>query len=935
MKTRYVIAPIVILAMLAAFSAPAMAQCPQEIETWRNATWNGTLNNGYVMVEYHPPGGGSSHADWSFTIPSGEIIFVGLIWHGYGPAYTITFNGHSLTLDECQQNATCGNCRDGDRATEGNYWDVTQYAHTGVNNVTNIDPASMWQYAIVVVNNTDAAHQTHNGNWWVNKGFRFVEQGGSEDHYTTYFYGDINGSINHTLWTAQSHEEHVYLNFNGDWIDDWVQDDPWYGVHLHKSTVNTTVIDPTISPQSMEWINDRSQGGYSGFNIYFAVLAEQHPNPPEDRPDLVVEKIIIEHLNDSCYCQTPTGIVECHEYDVDALIHNDGNEPTPATGFNVSLFDGVNRVGTVRVNKILNPCDREWVRFQWHPQTSGTHTLRIMADSDYEVLEGNETNNNLTQVEDVFAAGQADLFAYPCCINFTPAWQSNRTNIIVTVLNNGTGDANNFQVTVTVRNATTNELLNETSQTTSVCAKAKRELTFAPDYELTKGNVTSVTVKLDSTNAVGESNEGNNVETKIYEAIAVTLKVSHHYGNSSDYNGVLTNGNTMEMLDISKVVTNYTTAWQLLTSEVDVCQQEENCMCPDAKHERYTYGLNRSDEQGTSTWYMNESFIEAETCPRWHYIAWYPYMNGIPMSTDVLPYEWGDYHFKDCEVMHMDINKWINPGNGTRQFKARPVTDYPEPFLHGYNCTAWNTTIVYPSCDSSYYTYAERIKAKLNSYGVPNERINIRTNATLDANEKRDNHLILLGTPLENHLIAQISANYSNSTEVGAPVYFNLTDPDNCTIVDDSLYDTADPDIENCPNSTFDHGAVVMACDNPFNNPAPWSDTWRDTNQTVFIASGLNKWDARDAAKMLITQTDELNRFWRIKQAMCGDVDASGAVKKSDARKLKMYYLTGYLITSEWAGDVDCSGAIKKSDARKLKMYYLTGYVLDCCTGCS
>ena len=67
---------------------------------------------------------------------------------------------------------------------------------------------------------------------------------------------------------------------------------------------------------------------------------------------------------------------------------------------------------------------------------------------------------------------------------------------------------------------------------------------------------------------------------------------------------------------------------------------------------------------------------------------------------------------------------------------------------------------------------------------------------------------------------------------------------------------------------------------------------------------------------------------------MCGDVDASGAIKYLDVIKLKKHYLTGYALVSEWAGDVDCSGAIKYLDVIKLKKHYLTGYALHCCTGC-
>ena len=831
---------IAMLAVLAAFSTPAMAQdCFDPIATDTSyGGGSGSIVNGTVIVKHC----GETPNPWTFTLPEGEKKFARMSIHSWGgcdPATHATFcNGDGVCEDlsisnDCAQNPTQGTWFS-DMGTYHYYWMIN--ATPGENSFTAPPGCDCrWKYLVVVINETPEQHRTHEGYWWANIGLV------KEINHTTWFNGPIDNTVNHTLWVGQSHDEDITLYFNEQWLANF----PGGGWEssFYTCNVSTDKIE-TDGTNSMKWHNEYS-GGYDDFFPWIAVLAEQISDVTY-YPDLeVTGKEIKLNTTSSCPDQTKVGFVVSHTYDVRAEVKNTG-EASTSSQFDVTLYDNETSVQTNRIGP-LGVGESVWTTFQWTPSSDGTRPLRIMADSGYEVTEKFETNNNLTQDEYVYPVGQADLFAYPGCINFTPAWQSNKTKIIVTVLNDGTGDANNFQVTVTVRNATTSELLHETSQTTSVCAKAKRELTFAPDYELTKGNVTNVTVELDSGGAVGESNEGNNVETKFYEAIAVTLKVSHHYGNTSDYNGVLTDYHTMEMFDILKVVTNYTTAWQLLTSETDVCQWEEDCNNPDPVHKHYVYGLNRSAEQGSSTWYMNESFREDQTPIAGHYILWYPYMNGIPMPTKYMPYEWGDYQLNDGEVMHMDINKWINPGVPGKQFKSRPVTDYTEPFWHGYGGTAWDTTIVYPDGSSDYLEIAEKIKDKLNDT-VPDAKINVKTNASssLTDTEKQNNHLILIGPYSKNSIIQDINANH---TDIGMPVYFREAEGD--------MFDDWD-------NTVYDHGEVVESCDNPFNNSLtpPWEETWRDTSQTIWIASGVDDAGAKEAAEMLINRTDELDRFW-------------------------------------------------------------------------
>lgn len=294
------------------------------------------------------------------------------------------------------------------------------------------------------------------------------------------------------------------------------------------------------------------------------------------------------------------------------------------------------------------------------------------------------------------------------------------------------------------------------------------------------------------------------------------------------------------MIDVIRVIPNCTTPYDLLNSEADTIAGPVTG-CP-------AYGINNSMDRSTSIWYLNGGGKEDETCPKGRPIYWYCFINGIPMP-DML-HQMDDYILRYGDVMHMDLLKYVNSGNGTALFIPRPL-DFPEPFLHGYNGTVWDTTIVYPSNDlgGDYAVMAGDSRDNLvYNYTIPAGRMHIYTNATVGSRKNTDN-LILIGTPLENHLIAEINA---NRTEVGMPMYF-MDQPDNAVeLIDDLLYNGDDPNVPDCcslRNSSYH--SVVMTCDNPFDNAEPWIDTWMDANKSVWIASGVTPCYAKDAASML------------------------------------------------------------------------------------
>jgi len=141
-----------------------------------------------------------------------------------------------------------------------------------------------------------------------------------------------------------------------------------------------------------------------------------------------------------------------------------------------------------------------------------------------------------------------------------------------------------------------------------------------------------------------------------------------------------------------------------------------------------------------------------------------------------------------------------------------------------------------------------------------------------------NNHLILLGTPTENNITAEVNANH---TEVGIPVYYNTSTGN---FIDDAT------------DSQLDPGAVIVeACDNPFNN-ADINNTWKDENQTIWIATGKTSEFAKEAAEWLINRTCLLwnqstlddKGFWLV-QYKCGDVNGDGEIKFVDYLILRPY----------------------------------------------
>ena len=922
MKREYGITIILLLAVLAACSAPpAMGACTCDVVTNSACACgtNGTVD-GTVHVENKHFTGGDKTPDADFYVPGGTIKWARLYWTIWGGnpgetgwsnatfcnASNACWTNNRFINDSCAQTETDGWYKGGS-GSHFLYWNVTDKVSTGKNSL-NVDQTSGWSIdgrcyeIILVVVLDDGSSQTK---YWINQGYDLPT--GTE---ATWFNGIIDNT-NHTLHHyAYGDNDAWTLKFNDATIESYSS-----GNYRPMETVEIDSSHISGSAQKMEWC------GWEGkFHPNLAILVG---NDDFFHPDLKVEDMKIERFNNSD--QVPTEFVVCHTYDVDVLIQNCGGTDTSKI-FNVSLYDNGTRVSNTTVNGLAHGAS-EWVTLQWHSTTSGNHTLRVMADSDNDVNdESIEGNNNETQYAEVLMNDTTSEDLYPE-MRVLPAWRSNKTEIVVKMYNGGTTDASSFNVGATMTKGGAPDWANS-SVSTSVYAKAYREITYTTTADLVNCSDYNVIVVLDTTGAITESNENNNATSKVFHAVDVSLKVTHHYGNTFTYNGVLSDNNDAAMIDVARVIPDCTTPYDLLGSEADIMG--------DRGIPEYVYGINKSANKGTSTWYLNESGTQDTTCPSGRPIYWYGFVNGIPMPG--MPDPMDEYLFSEPgEVMRMDILKYVNSGSGTDSFRPRPIMDFPEPFLHGYGGTRWDTIIAYPN---GYSAKADAIKTKLWSCGVSGVSTQNISATVLTLTQKQGNNLILLGTPTENSIIGDINAKH---TEVGMPMYFDASN----RLYDDQLYNGDDPDVPDCcskQNSGY-HG-VIMACDNPFDNAVPWTNTWMDADKSVWIASGVTTCYAEDAADTLASGNLGDKGFWNKSRTLsngnggCGDVNGDGTVNWADYLTLRytVVGVTGWTIkTSEWASDVkNCDCTVNWADYLTLRytVVGVTGWTINCCDVC-
>ena len=161
--------------------------------------------------------------------------------------------------------------------------------------------------------------------------------------------------------------------------------------------------------------------------------------------------------------------------------------------------------------------------------------------------------------------------------------------------------------------------------------------------------------------------------------ISVRIRITHHYGNTSAYNGT-------PMFDIVKRVPEGSTPLDVLQSVANV-----------AMHEGRVYSINGITESPPVYWYL--------------------WINGIPAPNENID----SYQLRDGEVIHWDYSSMINAGHETTQFRPYSIMDYPEPFLHGYDGGGTRTTTTsQPSVPQSTDWEIVQIKVVNNGTGDAN-----------------------------------------------------------------------------------------------------------------------------------------------------------------------------------------------------------------------
>jgi len=372
MKTRYVIAPIVILAVLIAFSAPAMAACWGEVETRAN----GTITNGSVIFMYSSGGQGP----WTITLPEGDVEWACAHWHSWGSCSgspTATFvNGSGV-----QQQVDIPVCHgwDGTKAcwrsalspgTHHYAWRVN--ASPGQNTLDisdGCDCRSKW--FVAVINNTQGEQPTHSGHWWHNFGLEKPEWA-CITWYDTWFNGTINSSASHSLWTAQTHCEKMKIYFNDHLIlpEEWCE--AWYEFHLPPAYIDND------NTQKLRWWNNCS-GDYWGFMPWIAVLAEELPIP-----DLVTD---IEFIP-----ETPR---PNQNFTVNVTVNNTGATDVIAT-FNVSLYINGSLYNKTSIAG-LDAYKNKTLSFTNVSLPEGCHNFTVVADDDNNVPNEPKENSVKTR----------------------------------------------------------------------------------------------------------------------------------------------------------------------------------------------------------------------------------------------------------------------------------------------------------------------------------------------------------------------------------------------------------------------------------------------------------------------------------------------------------------------------------------------------------
>ena len=548
-------------------------------------------------------------------------------------------------------------------------------------------------------------------------------------------------------------------------------------------------------------------------------------------PDLVVQEGLDVSLKSG---ETTIGVVANHSYMVEAEIKNKGTGTSNET--TATLHVDSTLIKTTIVPSI-DPIDTATLTFNWTPASAGVHTLNVTIDPANTVNESIEFNNLLSQDVCVHLEGEADVLPE---MVFLPTRFSNATTIDVTVTNDGTRDVSDLKVSLVMDGVTV------ANNTLSLSAKSINTTEFV--YNAEHLSTHSARIVLDPDNAIPESDDTNNNVSDTFKTIEVRTIATISWVNAT------------LMFDITKLAPEGATVHEVLESVANITYTTVGSQSPNIN------GLNYSAEES-----------------KWSRLC----INGLVYTYSP------PYHLHDGEVVVHTYESLLGVAEHGCYFNPRPVLTHPEPFLHGFEGTVPNTTIV---CPIGFESDANMIRDRLIGYGVANVTTSLVGDVT--DNQTENDNLILLGTPDTNNLLYEVSNSYYL---VGLPVYFK----------NGLMYDST-------TGNVYGAGGLLIACDNPFDN-SPGEMSYMNTGPSIFIAAGLDDDGAHAAADLLSTPgaLDGCYEFWKFVspvEVMKGDLNNDNCLTAADAM-IVLQMATGSRTPDLSRADVSGDGRVTSLDA--------------------
>ena len=121
-----------------------------------------------------------------------------------------------------------------------------------------------------------------------------------------------------------------------------------------------------------------------------------------------------------------------------------------------------------------------------------------------------------------------------------------------------------------------------------------------------------------------------------------------------------------------------------------------------------------------------------------------------------------------------------------------------------------------------------------------------------------------------------------------------------------------------------------LYCINEIGEMCWYYEPMESTTSGEYILQGVSVYS--NGGDMRVFFGNDAGMLYALDDGMCGDVDANGEIRTSDAQKVWKRAVSGFYLDSPWAADVDCNGEIRASDAQKVwKRAVDLGFVLHCC----